>query len=501
MKFIRYVALSCCLVAIFAVAQQGTFQHIVIVVQENRTPDNLFASNPTFEAGVNLQSAPDGQAQPLAACFNPDHLHPAWEDQYTKGSCSSGVEGKSCTTIACPQDTYVNAGDVNPYFQIAQDYGFANYFFQTNQGPSFPAHQFLFSGTSAPEPYNPSDPKAYYKWFASEITADTNDAGCAASPDQKILDIDLLGNESFAFDPPGDPSAEVGYPCYEHATLTDLLDQAAPPIHWRYYGWKLAGSIWNAPNAISHICGSTGFGGSCNGTHWQNGDITTTQGQVLTDIQNCGLKAVSWVIPDGNWSDHPGQNSSNLGPIWVSSIVNAIGNSWSSSNHLCDYWGTHTTTDRTAILILWDDWGGWYDHVQPLSIGYLGGGGNGQQYVYGFRVPLLVVSAFTPAGYVSGPVSPGPLPTACPMQNTPYPYCHDFGSVLKFIENNFGLGSIGSSNYPYADQFAPDSPSSLADFFTLQTPRSFQQIILPPGSPDFSYFIQYAGQVEPDDED
>jgi len=181
--------------------------------------------------------------------------------------------------------------------------------------------------------------------------------------------------------------------------------------------------------------------------------------------------------------------------------VNDIGNSWRITNHACDYWGTHTTTDRTAILILWDDWGGWYDHVQPFNMGYVGGNGNGQQYVYGFRVPLLVVSAFTPAGYVSGPVAQGPLPTACPTVGTPYPYCHDFGSVLKFIENNFGLGSEINPNYHYADFFAPDGPNSLSDFFRLTSPRPFQSISLPPGSPSDSYFIQYAGQVEPDDED
>ncbi len=74
------------------------------------------------------------------------------------------------------------------------------------------------------------------------------------------------------------------------------------------------------------------------------------QSQVLTDIANGQLAQVSWVIPDGTHSDHAESNDGS-GPSWVASIVNAIGNS--------PYWA------NTAIIITWDDWGGWYDHVAP----------------------------------------------------------------------------------------------------------------------------------------
>ena len=74
----------------------------------------------------------------------------------------------------------------------------------------------------------------------------------------------------------------------------------------------------------------------------------------------------------------PGISQAAGGPSWVAAIVNAIGNS--------PYWS------NTAIIIVWDDWGGWYDHVPPpprLADGTKWGAG----YVYGFRVPLIVVSA------------------------------------------------------------------------------------------------------------
>jgi hypothetical protein len=108
-----------------------------------------------------------------------------------------------------------------------------------------------------------------------------------------------------------------------------------------------------------------------------------------------------------------------------------------------------------------------------------GSGGVGGEYVYGFRVPLLVVSAYAKQGYISGKLpSPGEV----------QPYVHDFGSILNFIEYAFGQGgkSLGevSPNYHYADYFAPDAPNtpgcnptlcpySLRDFFDFSNQRTF----------------------------
>ncbi len=109
------------------------------------------------------------------------------------------------------------------------------------------------------------------------------------------------------------------------------------------------------------------------------------------------------------------------GPAWVASIVNAVGQS--------AYW------ENTAILVTWDDWGGFWDHVPPLA----NDTGWCMEYCYGFRVPLLVISAQTPS-MVDNDV-------------------HDFGSILHFVEANFGLGNIGPGGW--ADSFADD----LSGFF------------------------------------
>jgi len=195
---------------------------------------------------------------------------------------------------------------------------------------------------------------------------------------------------------------------------------------------------------------------------------------------------VSWGIPDKRWSDHGSENYG-TGPAYVANIVNAIGGNTNCKDTVGDkqysYW------QDTAIFIVWDDWGGWFDHVPPFKVlNQQNCTGWGCNYVYGFRVPMLVVSAYTKAGYVSGAIS-GP-----PSYPPPLNVTHDFGSILAFIENNFGLkiGSIGPQQYPFADAFAPDNVKGnipLSDFFQFPY-RSFTPIPVPTGF-DASYFQKY----------
>jgi hypothetical protein len=128
-------------------------------------------------------------------------------------------------------------------------------------------------------------------------------------------------------------------------------------------------------------------------------------------------------------------------------------------------------------------------------------------YVHGFRVPFLVISAYQAPGnqqpgYVSGD-------TRTPGGGEQPPYIHDFGSILAFIENNFGL-AIGSINpgYKFADAFAPErlalNPTiPLADFFcTAPCPyQPFRQIVVPTGAKTASDFINDTGpETDPDND-
>jgi phospholipase C len=418
-----------------------TIQHVVIIFQENRTPDNLFQDPVLVLRGADIQNFgvnSTGQTIQLSPIdlgtkgSNPDnydllHTHNAFlsmcDLNAATGVCAMDgadlipagcAEGVTGCAPANPQFMYVKPGDVQPYFTMAEQYTFADRMFQTNQGPSFPAHQFIISGTSAPSATSSS--------FASEnpTGAPGSSAGCLAPPTEIVQLIDPTGNQS-----------ETMYPCFEHRTLTDLLNTAN--ISWRYYT-PGAGSIWTAPNAIQHMCGPNvppPNATACTGSDWTNHVVLASaqdHPSVLQDIASGQLASVNWVVPSGRYSDHALQNDGS-GPSWVTSIVNAIGNS--------SYWS------NTAIFVVWDDWGGWYDHVAPKIL---------NSYEFGFRVPMIVVSPYAKPAYISH-------------------VAHDFGSILKFIEQNYNLPSLG-----YADEPA-DNLSDCFDY--TQTPIAFQTIAAP----------------------
>ncbi len=537
------------LAATFAFAQTlPHFQHIIIVVQENRTPDNLFGGNPStrpcgtenpFETGVDIESGGyvKGQNQircliqlPLSAwdatlnngtLVDPDHGYQGWGPDYDGGSVD-GFCHKYGTT--CPEYSYVPKSDVQPYFDIATNYGFANYMFQSNQGPSFPAHQFLFSGTSAP--VAPGD-SIHYSWDFVIGNADFNHSGCPYTGTGGWPQwVKPNGN------PIGDPRNSKNE-CYTHDSLvTDANDCSNGTngdycdrriVSWAYYAPGTPSIIWDAPRGIPEVCygqnspynnNACGPGPSGNSKEWsdhvripdQNG---YTDAPIFDDLYSCKLPQVSWVIPDGRWSDHPQDGAtSNItvyGPSWVGDIIDAVGNSYKNTNGNCDYWGypAHigTTPEPTAIFVVWDDWGGWFDHVKPFQarvninpppIGYTfcdpNQGQWGCGFTEGFRVPLLVVSPYTPPGYVSGACDG----TFC--NNDKPPYQHDFGSILAFTEHNFGMPFIdGPPDKGYADYNAPDwQPSGnipLSDFFG-SSPYNFTNISTPEDYTCFQHFAK-----------
>jgi phospholipase C len=227
----------------------GIIQHVIVIFQENRTPDNLFHDPLLIARGADIASSGVnslGQTIPLTAAplgmgYDLDHSHRAFVAMYDGGKMNGADKVKVFCSLAfvhCPppnaQFIYVQASDVAPYYQMAEQYAFGDRMFQTNEGPSFPAHQFILSGTSAPTVSS--------NLFAAENpTKGGGTAGCIARPGELVNLIDPSGNES-----------STTYPCFEHPTLTDELDVKG--ISWRYYAPN-AGSIWTAPDAIQHICG------------------------------------------------------------------------------------------------------------------------------------------------------------------------------------------------------------------------------------------------------
>jgi phospholipase C len=228
--------------------------------------------------------------------------------------------------------------------------------------------------------------------------------------------------------------------------MADLLD--AKGVTWRYYAPGItttnngiqtyaSGFVWSAYQAIRHII----FG-----PDW-NANVISPNTKVLTDIANGQLAQVTWITPAASYSDHAGAGLIAEGPDWVASITNAIGAS--------PFWNS------TAIFITWDDWGGWYDHVNPPQVDNMG---------LGFRVPLIIVSPFARAGYIS---------------HVP----HEFSSFLKYTEEVFNLPSLGTRDV-MADDFA--------DCFNYsQTPQPYNKV---PVVFSADHFITSKDSSAPDDD-
>ena len=265
MRLTANTLLSIAAGAIAAFAQIPNFQYVVVIVQENRTPDNLFqglcvapygsknvcSTSPTAsEYDIQTsnwldKSSSTGVIQPstvkLANKYDLSHAHPAFtamcDADPATGACKmDGAGGIPCSgkCPAQPQFRFVDnsTGTLNPYLDMATQYGWANYMFQTNQGPSFPAHQFLFGGTSAP---SPADDAAGI--FASENMSGTGKAaGCAAAAGTTVQLID--------------PPAKTKQQDLSVLRAPDHGGHTAFVLTWRYYT-PSAGSIWTAPNAIS----------------------------------------------------------------------------------------------------------------------------------------------------------------------------------------------------------------------------------------------------------
>jgi phospholipase C len=389
-------------------------QHVIVVIQENRTLDNLFGSSyldPQAGAPGGYGPYPGANAAdtwtingstlalsqvPFEYPADPSHIHKDLDTEaQTPGNLGFYLDPVTPTTGSAPPNGFVAAVvpafETELYHTLAYTYALADDMFSSRLVPTFPGHLFLISGQSeaADDPLLPG--------VTSYSGSNPVDWGCDATPGSTVP-IFTTGE--------GETSAGTGpAPCFNQQTIGDLMD--AKGVSWKYYTGALSNTVdagVNVYDAIQHIR----FGAD-----WNN-NVSTPETNIISDIQNCDLPNVSYVTPPGLDSDHAGSLSAG-GPGWVGTIYLAVVESALASNPKCQYYG------NTAMLVTWDDSGGWYDHVAPPVV-------NGTQW--GFRVPLIVASAWASHGTAGG------LPFVSHKQR-------DFGSILKFIETNWNLGSLG----------------------------------------------------------
>ncbi len=408
--------------------KEGPIAHIVVLVQENRSFDNLFATFPGAD-GATTGKLHSGKIIPLAMhpliSKDVNHDYTTYETDYDGGKMDGFNESLFIHTTKKAGTypyRYVNPDEVQPYWTLAEQYALADHMFQTQGSGSFTAHQDLIAGATAID-----SKQSLIDWPTGSPW------GCGAPPKTVTSLITTTGQYRLNQGP---------FPClkYPTGTIRDLLD--AKGVSWKYYApvYKVGavGVLWNAFAAIGAVY---------NGPEWKT-NISIPETNIFTDISGNQLPAVSWVIPNQDDSDHPSDvGSPDDGPSWVAQIVNAIGGS--------KYWNS------TAIVVVWDDWGGFYDHEPPAFLDDAGG--------LGFRVPMIVVSPYIPAGTID---------------HTQY----EFGSILKFIEEKFDLGSLGTTDA---------RATSVGTMLNLsQPPRKFRPI---PSLRSRSYFLHRRPSYAPVD--
>jgi phospholipase C len=346
--------------------------HIVIVIQENRSFDNLFRGFPgadTVSSGFTHTGANVPLKEvPLSLAYDVPHHATDFFNSFHGGKMDGFDRERETGAPLLSAYAYVRRSDVQPYWDLAQRYTLADRTFSTQFDASYSAHQYLIAATSG----GAVDVPTGVPW------------GCDAPPGTTV------------------PTLRIGrrfgpgvFPCFDYQTIADELDAAK--VSWRYYAPLLnanyGGQVWEAFDAVRHIR---------NGADWQT-DIATPETAFLTDVHNGHLAGVTWIAPDFSNSDHAGVPN-NGGPDWVASIASTVGAS--------QFW------KDTVVIVLWDDWGGWYDHVPPPQLDLHG---------LGIRVPMIVVSPYAKHGYVSH------------VQ-------YEWGSILKFIEHTFALSSLAASD-------------------------------------------------------
>lgn len=390
-------------------------KHIVVIVQENRSFDNMFYGFPganTANMGL-LSTGKTIPLQPLPMDSGYDLGHQMsdfltdWNSGKMNGFDRDGGAQPRCFAAivigksgggTCPTNipenaefSYIPHSETAPYFAMAHSYVLADNFFTSQIDSSYDAHLFLVAARSHIVNLPRLNHKPVFPW------------GCDAPKGTTV--------------PTMLPYRKVGggiFPCYDDDTLGSELD--AKGLDWRFYAPAIGGNlgeIWSSYDSYSNIR---------YGPDWKS-KVVSPETQILTDVQNGYLAPVTWVVPDFANSDHPGSGSAS-GPAWVTSIVNTIGKS--------KFW------DSTAIIIYWDDWGGFYDHVPPPQLDLWG---------LGIRVPMMVISPYAKHDYVSH------------VQ-------YESTSAAKFIESVFGLPPLGA---------ADTRANNLNDCFDFtQPPSSFK---------------------------
>jgi phospholipase C len=376
-----------------AAANEGIhkIQHVVMIMQENRSFDSYFGTYPGangIPAGVCVPDPVNG------GCMKPFH-NPAdknyggphgtksaikdidggkmdgflgvAEERLERMGSGCGPGGTNCIpcNVRPPESTgrcvdvmgYHDAREIPNYWTYAHNYVLQDNMYEAAASWSLPEHLFLVSG-----------------WSAECPKGDPNPMHCESTLSPRLPGVGPFG------------PIVPGKATYAWTDLTNQLFHAG--VSWGYYVFEGAEPDCQVDEEIScekvqqnfktpGIWNPLADFTDVNQNH-QRGNIQPLTGfyKSVHETAKCGLPNVSWVVPNEAVSEHP-TSSVARGQAYVTTLVNSIMRSpcWNS----------------TAILLSWDDWGGFYDHVQPPNVDENG---------YGLRVPGVVISPYAQTGLV-----------------------------------------------------------------------------------------------------
>jgi len=378
-------------------------KHVVFVIQENRSFNNLFLGFPGATTQAYGYDANGRKirlhAANLATMYDIGHSASDFFDACHGDGKLPGthcrMDGWNAEQLIgeAPKNApfaYVPRNQIEPYWTMARQYVLSDRTFASNLDGSFVAHQYTVAA-----------------YASHAVDYPLTQWGCEGGKSDTVLTLTMRRGTG-----PRIPA------CFDNPTIASEADKAG--VSWRFYASAIGqdGGSWSSYQAVRTIFRSAAW----------TADVISPQTNFLRDVAHGKLAAVTWIAPTSSTSDHPGLYSSE-GPAWVTSVVNAVGAS--------RFWKS------TAVFIMWDDWGGFFDPVPPVYEDYDG---------LGFRVPLIVISPYAKHGSVTH------------VQ-------YETASVLRFIEDNFGLAPLAASDLRAADP--ADDP---AVFDYAQAPRPFKKL-------------------------
>lgn len=379
---------------------RSVIEHVIVVILENRSFDNLMYF---YNAGktTNLaDTATTGldhtgktitlQPRSFTETSDAGHSHQDFITTFDGGKNDGWDLNSQNATKPDYQYGYLPQSEIQPYLDISHEFAIGDRFFHGVQAPTFPSHIEIGAGTTHGVVDNPS---ASIPW------------GCDAA----------AGTTTGLITPTGGVDEKGPFPCFDFLSIYDLLDRKG--VSWKYYsepeGQSISGNLV-IPAAFRSIR---------YGLDW-NTKIAPTDTQIDADITAGTLPSVSYVIPDSSSTDHAGTPSQ--GPMYVENLTNILGNSSLYKN--------------TLMIVTWDDWGGWFDHVAPKIL---------DATSLSYRKPIIFISPWVKHDYVTHVET-------------------EDASINKYLEQQFGLDSLG------AHDVRANSFDDVFDF--TQTPPAFRSI-------------------------